>query len=99
MRDIPPTPARTLSKARTIAIKNGLRYAYTGNVHDVNGGSTYCPACHNILIGRNWYNLREWNLTPDGRCRFCGETCAGRFHPSPGNWGAKRQPVRLSRYR
>jgi pyruvate formate lyase activating enzyme len=99
MRDIPPTPPATLTRARRIAIKNGVRYAYTGNVHDIDGGSTYCHECHEKLIGRNWYNLREWNLTSEGRCRFCGADCAGHFKSSPGSWGARRQPVRLSNYR
>ncbi len=99
MRDIPPTPSATLTRARRIAIKNGVRYAYTGNVHDGDGGSSYCHECHRKLIGRNWYNLSEWNLTEDGRCRFCGAECAGHFLAAPGSWGAKRQPVRLANYR
>jgi pyruvate formate lyase activating enzyme len=98
MRDISPTPPATLTKARRIAIKNGVRYTYTGNVHDMDGGSTYCHECNRKLIGRNWYNLREWNLTKDGRCRFCRTECAGHFLASPGTWGAKRQPVRLANY-
>jgi pyruvate formate lyase activating enzyme len=98
MRDISSTPPATLTRARRIAIKNGVRYPYTGNVHDVDGGSTYCHECHRKLIGRNWYNLREWNLTEDGRCRFCRTECAGHFLASPGTWGAKRQPVRLANY-
>jgi hypothetical protein len=44
MRDRPPTPPDTLRRARRIAIRNGLRYAYTGNVHDVEGGTTSCHA-------------------------------------------------------
>ncbi|MDY6978728.1 MAG: AmmeMemoRadiSam system radical SAM enzyme [Pseudomonadota bacterium] len=95
MRDIPPTPAATLTRARNIAMQNGLRYVYTGNVHDESGGSTYCHNCGNKLIGRDWYVLGEWNLTPDGKCNECGTECAGVFEAQPGNWGAKRQPVRL----
>ena len=67
--DRPPTPATTLSRARTIALANGVRYAYTGNVHDEAGGSTRCHACGERLIGRDWYTLTAWNLTDDGRCR------------------------------
>ena len=89
MRNIPPTPPATLSRARRIALKNGVRYAYTGNVHDVDGGSTTCHECHRRLIGRNWYELGEWNLTEDGRCRFCGARCAGHFMAAPGTWGAQ----------
>ena len=90
-----PTPPSTLTRARRIAIKNGVRYAYTGNVHDKEGGSTYCYQCGEILIGRDWYNLSDWNLTPEGCCRFCGTRCAGVFEPQPGTWGAERIPVFL----
>ena len=93
MLDIPPTPSSTLTRARQIAIKNGVRYAYTGNVHDQEGGSTYCHQCGQILIGRDWYRLSDWNLTEHGRCRFCGTPCAGVFEPQPGHWGARRMPV------
>ena len=72
MREIPHTPTATLTMARNIAIKNGVRYAYTGNVSDREGESTYCHACGQILIGRDWYELSEWNLTADGKCRSVG---------------------------
>lgn len=93
MLDKPRTPASTLTRAREIAQKNGVRYAYTGNVHDETGGSTSCHKCHATLIGRDWYELTTWNLTPEGACPQCGTTCAGVFEEQPGRWGAKRQPV------
>ena len=96
MLDTKATPASTLSRAREIARGYGLRYVYTGNVHDEAGSSTYCHACGEKLIGRDWYVLTAWNLTDDGRCRACGVACAGVFEGGPGTWGAKRQPVRLS---
>ena len=96
--DRPPTPAATLSRARMIALANGVRYAYTGNVHDEAGGSTICHACGARLIGRDWYTLTEWNLTADGRCARCGTACAGVFDGPAGRWGARRQPVRLAAY-
>ena len=95
MLDIPATPFDTLQRARSIALENGLHYVYTGNVHDKAGESTYCPHCQAILIGRDWYELSEWNLTPAGTCRFCGTHCAGHFAEKAGNWGVKRQPVNL----
>ena len=98
MQDRPPTAPSSLSRARDIAIKNGVRYAYTGNVHDPRGGSTYCHHCGELLIGRDWYVLSQWNLTVDGCCRFCGTHCAGVFEATPGDWGAKRQPVHLQRF-
>ncbi|MCO5178849.1 MAG: AmmeMemoRadiSam system radical SAM enzyme [Candidatus Promineofilum sp.] len=98
MLDRPPTPAATLSRARRIALSNGVRYAYTGNVHDEAGGMTYCHNCGERLIGRDWYVLTAWNLTGDGRCLRCGTACAGVFDGPPGHWGARRQPVRLRNY-
>jgi pyruvate formate lyase activating enzyme len=99
MLDKPPTPPPTLTMARRIAVKNGIRYAYTGNVHDEEGGSTYCQQCGSKLIGRDWYVMTAWNLTDDGRCKVCGTACAGVFDGPPGRWGAKRLPVRLKDFR
>ena len=95
MADKTRTPEATVKRARRIAIENGVRYAYTGNLHDPEGGATYCHACHAKLIGRDWYELSDWNLTPQGNCRFCGTACAGVFEARPGAWGRKRQPVRI----
>ncbi len=95
MMDHPPTPPETLRRARRLAMEQGLHYVYTGNVHDPEGGSTYCHACGNLLIGRDWYTLTDWHLTDDGRCSACGTPCAGVFAATPGQWGARRKPVRL----
>jgi pyruvate formate lyase activating enzyme len=96
MLDTPPTPPATLRRAREIAIKSGVRYAYTGNVYDEEGQSTYCHRCGQKLIGRDWYVLTEWNLDRDGACSACGTPCAGVFEATPGHWGARRVPVRLA---
>ncbi len=94
MLDKPRTPPATLARAREIARAKGLKYVYTGNVHDRMGGSTWCPACGALLIERDWYELGAYNL--DGnRCRACGCEIAGRFERQPGTWGARRLPVRL----
>ena len=95
MTDRPRTPGSTLSRARHIALESGVRHAYTGNVHDEDGGSTYCHHCGNRLIGRDWYVLTAWDLDKAGKCGKCGTPCAGVFDGPPGTWGAKRQPVRL----
>lgn len=95
MLDTSPTPAATLTMARRVAMKNGIRYAYTGNVHDVEGGSTYCHCCGNTLIGRDWYELSDWNLSAEGVCRFCSAPCAGAFEAQPRHWGARRAPLLL----
>jgi pyruvate formate lyase activating enzyme len=67
----------------------GVRYAYTGNMHDAGGGSTYCHACGELLIERDWYRLGHWGLTADGRCGHCGTACAGVFEAEQGHWGAR----------
>jgi pyruvate formate lyase activating enzyme len=95
MMDRPPTPPATLTRAREIALRNGLRYVYTGNVHDPAGQSTYCHACGALLVERDWYELGAWNLV-DGRCGSCGEPCAGVFEERPGTWGSRRLPVRMA---
>jgi len=96
MTDTPHTPPETLSRARDIAQKNGVRYTFTGNVHDEVGGSTYCHACYTKLIGRDWYELGEWHLDKNGNCGRCGVRCAGIFDGPPGKWGRRRLPVRLA---
>ena len=96
MMDKPHTPPTTLTRARAIALKNGLRYVYTGNVHDPEGGTTTCHQCGAKLIVRDWYRILRWQLTDDGKCRRCGARCPGVFHGPPGDWGPKRRPVILS---
>jgi pyruvate formate lyase activating enzyme len=93
MRDIPATPAATLSRARAIAMKNGVRYAFTGNVHDPAGQATYCHRCGTLLIGRDGYEITAWHLTDDAKCASCGTACAGLFDRSPGTWGSKRVSI------
>ncbi len=99
MRDHPHTPASTLTLAREIATANGVRFAYTGNVHDERGGSTYCSGCGEKVVGRDWYQLTEWKLDDTGHCQACGTSCPGFFDGPPGTWGGRREPVRLSRFR
>ncbi|WP_031434143.1 AmmeMemoRadiSam system radical SAM enzyme [Methylomarinum vadi] len=96
MRDKPHTPISSLLMARDIALKNGVRYAYVGNVHNKAADSTYCHHCGELLIGRDWYELSQWNLTEDGCCAKCGTRCAGVFEAKPGNWGAKRRSIVMS---
>jgi pyruvate formate lyase activating enzyme len=96
MLDRPPTPPATLARARRIALSKGLHFVYTGNVHDPEGGSTWCPGCGALLIGRDWYELGAYTLERD-RCRECGLRIAGHFDARPGNWGRRRRPVRIGR--
>jgi pyruvate formate lyase activating enzyme len=96
MRDRPPTPPATLARARRIALDNGVRYAYTGNVHDPAGQSTRCHECGALLIERDWYQLDAWRLTGDGRCAKCNTPLPGVFDGPPGTWGPRRLPIRIA---
>jgi pyruvate formate lyase activating enzyme len=95
MLDRPPTPPSTLRRAREIAMRNGVRYAYTGNVFDPEGQSTWCPSCGGLVIERSGYELGRWNLDAEGRCRSCGTRIPGVFRGEPGSWGSRRLPVRI----
>jgi len=96
MPDVPATPPATLVRARNIALKAGLHYVYTGNVHHAEGDTTYCPGCRAALIVRDWYQIKQYRLDPDGHCPDCGTTVAGRFGAQAGNFGRKRIPIAIN---
>tara|TARA_R110002096_G_scaffold106622_4_gene234247 strand:+ start:1865 stop:2935 length:1071 start_codon:yes stop_codon:yes gene_type:complete len=95
MRDVAHTPPATLTRARRIALEHGVRYAYTGNVHDPAGSSTFCHDCGNLLIERDWYELGRFDLDAHGACNACATPLAGHFDAAPGTAGARRMPIRL----
>lgn len=97
MPDVPATPPATLIRARNIALKAGLRYVYTGNVHHAEGDTTNCPDCQAPLIVRDWYQIKQYRLDADGHCPDCGATVAGRFGAQSGNFGRKRIPIAMGR--
>ena len=96
MRDIERTPASTLSRAREIARSNGVHYAYTGNVRDRQGASTWCHHCGELLIERDWHRLGQWRLDDQGDCAACGTKLAGHFAGKPQQLTAGPVRVRFS---
>ncbi|WP_028989461.1 AmmeMemoRadiSam system radical SAM enzyme [Thermithiobacillus tepidarius DSM 3134] len=96
MQDIPATPKSTLQRARRMAMNAGLRYVYTGNVHDVAGDTTACPGCGTALIIRDWYRILDYRLSTDGRCPQCGHAIAGRFADQAGHFGQRRIPIAIN---
>ena len=71
-----PTPVSTLARFREIALAEGIRYAYVGNVPQHEGNHTYCHQCRKLLIARTGYFIREIHL--DGhRCEYCGASIPG----------------------
>ena len=100
MADTPATPPATLNLARRIAVDAGLHHVFTGNVHDQEGGTTFCPNCRSALIVRDWYDIRHYELDAAGCCPHCQTRIAGRFGPALGKngkaFGRQRIPIRLS---
>ena len=95
MRDVPHTPPATLTRARRIAIGNGLRYVYTGNVHDREGDTTWCPGCGSPVVVRDWYEILDYRLDEAGRCPTCGYHLPGMYEQRRGSWGRRRLPVHV----
>jgi pyruvate formate lyase activating enzyme len=96
MTDIGRTPAATLTRARNIAHAEGLNYVYTGNVHDLEGGTTFCPGCAKPLIVRDWHEILSYEVTAEGACKCCGTMIPGRFQRFDRQWGRRRVPVRIN---
>ena len=95
MLDKPSTPPATLQRARRIAMDNGVRYAYTGNVRDLVGASTNCHRCGELVIQRDGYTLGRYGLDDSGHCTACGAVVPGVFDGPAEHWGQRRQPVVL----
>ena len=96
MLDTPPTPPATL--AHGAPHRAGRRACVTSTPATSTIRRARAPiatACDALLIGRDWYDLTAWTLTPDGRCRACGAACAGVFEGAPGRWGRRRQAVNV----
>jgi len=95
MTDVPATPAMTLGRAREIALEAGLEYVYTGNIHDREGDTTFCPGCNQAVIERDWYDINAYRLGEGGECGACGHRIAGRFGAFSKPFGRRRIPVTM----
>jgi pyruvate formate lyase activating enzyme len=78
LRNLPPTPVRTLEKVRATALSAGLKYVYIGNIPGHEGENTLCPQCGKIIITRTGYMVGAVHIEK-GKCTFCG-------NPVPGIW-------------
>ncbi|MBT1160885.1 AmmeMemoRadiSam system radical SAM enzyme [Bifidobacterium sp. SO1] len=97
MRDVPATPLATLVHAREIAIGEGLHFAYTGNIVNREGDTTFCPGCGAALIVRDWYDIDRYRLTSDGCCPDCGRMILGRWETrGAGDFGRQRWRIPVS---
>lgn len=93
--DVPATPIATLRRARRIAIESGMHYVYTGNVHNWEGDTTWCPGCGQPVIRRDWYEILAYDVDENGHCGHCGTAIAGRYGPMVSAFGSRRIPVRM----
>ena len=96
MNTTPATSVEILVQAQQIAQAAGLQYVYTGNVHNQEGDTTRCPSCNSALIVRDWYEIEQYRLTPDGHCPDCHTQIAGRFEKFGKAFGARRIPVQMN---
>lgn len=85
---LPSTPVSVLEELRDLALKEGIRYVYLGNVPGHEGSNTYCHNCHKLLVDRRGYHISQYNIKDD-RCRFCGTLI-------PGRWAQALSPVPIS---
>lgn len=76
LKSLPSTPLNILESARKIAMEEGLKFVYIGNVPGHKGQNTYCPKCGKIVIERNGYMIKQNNIE-NSSCKFCGEYIAG----------------------
>jgi len=79
MTDPPNTESAQLMRAAQMGVEEGLRFVYAGNAPGRVGPweNTWCPNCHAKLIDRLGYLIREYNLTPDGKCPRCQTSIPG----------------------
>jgi len=98
MPDIPATPSSTLIRAREIGMREGLQYVYTGNVHNQQGDTAFCPNCKAQLIVRDWYQIKQYRLSKAGHCPDCNTAIKGCFDETAGEFGRRRIPILIGAY-
>jgi len=73
---LPPTPVSRLVEFRELAMREGIHYAYVGNVAGHEGNHTWCHNCRKLLVERQGYNIPVFDIV-EGKCRFCGTVIPG----------------------
>lgn len=76
LEQLPPTPVKILNRAHEIALEEGLKFVYTGNVPGNEISNTVCPSCKAVVVVRQGYRIAE-NLISGGKCSKCGNTIEG----------------------
>ncbi len=82
LQDLPPTPVATLEKLAKVAMEEGLKHVYIGNVWGHRLENTYCPRCGTLVVERRGFFITRWRLLDDFKCPNCGYKLnfRGEFH-------------------
>jgi pyruvate formate lyase activating enzyme len=75
---LPPTPLSTLIRFRKLAMGEGVRYVYVGNVSFPEGNNTYCHSCNKLLVERIGYFIPSYHMD-ENRCKYCKTVIPGRW--------------------
>ncbi|MFH1416283.1 MAG: AmmeMemoRadiSam system radical SAM enzyme [Elusimicrobiota bacterium] len=78
LKNLPPTPQKTLEKARKTAMDAGMYYVYIGNVHSPGVQDTVCHNCGKTIINRTGYFINSINMK-NGCCAYCNAKIPGRW--------------------
>ena len=62
-------------------------------MHDSEGGTTFCPQCKAALIVRDWYDIRRYDLTPEGIARIARPPSPAVFGKVLGRDGRASAPT------
>lgn len=79
LKNLQPTPRKTLEKARKIALDLGMNYIYIGNLPTREAEDTSCHNCHKLLIDRTGYQINSMNIKK-GRCKYCNTKIPGAWN-------------------
>jgi len=85
MSTLPATSIENMEQAYLVSKGEGLRFVYFGNMSGHVAENTYCPACNELVIRRDSFEIIQWNLTNDMYCKFCGNQLPikGKYYPTP----------------
>jgi pyruvate formate lyase activating enzyme len=81
LTNLPPTPVETLDQAHQVAMEEGVRFVYVGNVPGHAANNTYCPACGKEIIVRQGFSVTEYHLR-GGKCAYCEAAIPGVWWPA-----------------
>ena len=79
LQRLPATPLKTLEAAKNIALSEGLKFVYVGNVPGTRDANTHCPNCHELLVERAGYAIKTQKIV-NGNCPSCSEAIAGHWN-------------------